>query len=305
MTLCPLCKRPRGLHYAQARDIEYVTSDRTFDFYRCQDCDVLFISPMLSDKLNEIYPKNYYSFSNTKRSSAAMVKEWLDRRAFRAQLKEIAGDRLAVLDVGGGTGWLLDIIKACDARVTETSVVDLDADAGDRARAAGHTYWHGPFETFPGGKTFNLITMLNLIEHVADPRAVLQKARDLLAPGGQVLIQTPNFLSLDARLFKDRSWAGYHTPRHFVIFQRSSLEQLCRDCGLSVASFAYTQGAPFWSVSLLEELRRLGLVSITAERPAINHPLTPLLQIASAGFDFARSPFAKLSQMKLVLQRAD
>jgi hypothetical protein len=124
-------------------------------------------------------------------------------------------------------------------------------------------------------------------------------------PGGQLFIKTPNYNSLDARLFRHRSWAGFHTPRHFVLLQRRSLEALALECGLEAASFSYTQGAPFWSVSLLEELRKLGLVKITAERPAVAHPLIPLLQAGSAAFDFLRRPFAPLSQMEMVLKPAE
>jgi hypothetical protein len=47
------------------------------------------------------------------------------------------------------------------------------------------------------------------------------------------------------------------------------------------------------------------LADISAHRPAMFHPLMPLLQIGFAGFDYLRRPFSKLSQMQLVLQRKD
>jgi 2-polyprenyl-3-methyl-5-hydroxy-6-metoxy-1,4-benzoquinol methylase len=305
MANCPICSGASTTHYAQARDIEYHTSDKTFDFYRCAACDVLFISPMLADRLSDIYPANYYSFADDRpRSMAVKVKEWLDRRRFRTLLSSIEGTELSALDVGGGTGWLLDMIRRTDARITSTSVVDIDAKAGAKAKRAGHDYFHGRFEDYDRDTKFDLVLMLNLIEHVADPVAVLSKARSLLKPGGIVLIKTPNFDALDARLFRHRSWAGFHTPRHFVLFRRSSLERLCTQSGFVIDQFTYTQGAPFWSISILEELRRLGWVDVTAARPAIYHPLVPLLQIAAAAFDYARKPFSTLSQMEVVLKKA-
>jgi hypothetical protein len=117
------------------------------------------------------------------------------------------------------------------------------------------------------------------------------------------VIKTPNVDALDARLFRNHSWAGFHTPRHFVLFTRASFTSLAEEVGLSVESFSYTQGAPFWSVSALELLRRRGLVRVTSERPAIYHPLIPALQVAFAAFDMARAPVAKLSQMQLVLRQ--
>jgi 2-polyprenyl-3-methyl-5-hydroxy-6-metoxy-1,4-benzoquinol methylase len=302
---CPLCGKRETRFHAEAHDIEYCTSDESWTWHACDPCGVLFIDPMPVDRLGEIYPSNYYSYGAGKASMVQKIKETLDRRRFRGLLCAIPGKQLSVLDIGGGSGWLLDMVKGADARVTRTTVVDLDAGAAELARAKGHTFVQGRIEDAEFDGTFDFILMLNLIEHVSDPRAMLAKVRRLLKPGGQLFIKTPNYNSLDARLFRHRSWAGFHTPRHFVLFQRRSLEGLARECGLEPVSFSYTQGAPFWSVSLLEELRKLGLVKITAERPAVSHPLIPLLQAGSAAFDFLRRPFAPLSQMEMVLKSAD
>jgi SAM-dependent methyltransferase len=288
--------------HAKARDIEYFISDQDFEFYHCEVCDVLFVSPMLHDQLSVIYPSNYYSFTSSGHGLVQAVKGALDRRQFRSIMRDIPGGSLAVLDVGGGTGWLLDAVKASESRVAITQVVDIDPGAKSAAEAAGHRYFLGPIEEFRSSDRFDLIVMLNLIEHVRRPDLVLAKARDLLSPQGRILIKTPNFDALDARVFRNRSWAGYHTPRHFVLFNRASFARLVAAQGLAVASFSYTQGAPFWSVSVLNELRRWGLIRTSKERPPIYHPLNPLLQAAFAAFDFARQPFSKPSQMFFVLK---
>jgi 2-polyprenyl-3-methyl-5-hydroxy-6-metoxy-1,4-benzoquinol methylase len=297
MPSCPLCKSTKVSFHARAHDIEYCTSDREYDFHHCISCDVLFIDPMLSDRLGEIYPPNYYSFKETKKNAVIAIKEWLDRRALASLTRKIPGKTLSVLDIGGGTGFLLDQVKLADARVNSTAVVDIDEGAREVALANGHAFHLSRFEEFEAqGQSFDLILMLNLVEHVVDPAA-------MLSPHGIIWVKTPNFDSLDARLFRHHSWTGYHTPRHFVIFKRASLERIADQSGLVVTDFSYTQGAPFWSVSLLDLLRRFGLVSISAERPAIYHPLMPLLQAATAFFDFARKPFgARLSQMVVTLK---
>ena len=302
---CPLCRQANVAFHARARDIEYQTLDQWFDFYRCKHCQVLFIEPMLHDRLDQIYPPNYYSFVSAPKTFAARIKERIDQRTFQWALKSVAGDNLSVLDVGGGTGWLLNIIRQADSRVTNTCVIDIDPEAETAARKAGHDYFLGRIEDFPEQKTFDIILMLNLIEHVADPRAVLHKARQLLTPQGRLFIKTPNFDAMDARIFRNHSWGGYHTPRHFVLFCRESFMQLCSDCDLDVVGFSYTQGAPFWSVSVLDWFQRMGLVTVTRNRPAIYHPLMPFLQIAFAALDYFRKPVAKLSQMQFSLQRRE
>ena len=298
---CPLCGR-HGAHYAKAADIEYFSTDETFEYHLCAACDLLYIDPVPSDRLDRIYPANYYSFAEeTRKGVVSRVKEWLDMRAFRTLLTTIPGDELKVLDVGGGTGWLAGLLRDMDPRVTVTQIVDIDAGAQARAERAGHRFFCGRIEDFRSDDRYDAILMLNLIEHVADPVGILRKVGELLAPGGRIYIKTPNFRALDAMLFRHHNWGGYHCPRHFVLFSRPGLAAAAARAGLAVDQFAYTQGAPFWSVSILDLMRRLGLADVSAQRPAIYHPAMPLLQAATAAFDFLRSPFARLSQMTAVL----
>ena len=143
--------------------------------------------------------------------------------------------------------------------------------------------------------------MLNLVEHVADPLAVLQKASELLAPGGIILVKTPNNDSLDARLFRKSYWGGLHCPRHWVIFSEKSFRLLSESTNLRIKQLNYTQGAPFWSFSILATLYRKKQVRVSANRPIIFHWLFAPLSAFFALFDFIRAPFAKTSQMFIVL----
>jgi SAM-dependent methyltransferase len=184
--------------------------------------------------------------------------------------------------------------------VSLTQVVDLDPKASSLAIQAGHRYFCGRIEDFRAEERYDLILMLNLIEHVPNPRGVLREIRKLLSPRGRICIKTPNFRALDARIFRHTNWGGYHCPRHFVLFSRTSVESLIASVDLCVLSFSYTQGAPFWSVSVFDLLRRLGLVEASSARPAIYHPFMPFLQAGAAALDFVRKPFAPLSQMIVV-----
>jgi len=185
-----------------------------------------------------------------------------------------------------------------------TEVIDIDPKPAAQAEAAGHRYFCGRIEEYQSGERFDLVLLLNLIEHVKDPLRVLESVRHLLAPDGRLLVKTPNWDSFDARLFRHRGWAGYHCPRHWVLFTRQSFERLAVRAGLEVHEFRYTQGAPFWAASALNWLRLSGLTRIDRERPVVQHPLFGPLNAVFAAFDFARMPFAKTSQMFFVLGRA-
>ena len=131
--------------------------------------------------------------------------------------------------------------------------------------------------------------MLNLIEHVADPVGVLRKAVDLLAPGGRIYIKTPNFRALDAILFRHRNWGGYHCPRHFVLFSRKGFAAAAARAGLRIEEFAYTQGTPFWSVSVLDQLRRWEFRRRLGAAARDLHPAMPFpAERRRLFFDFAQ-----------------
>jgi 2-polyprenyl-3-methyl-5-hydroxy-6-metoxy-1,4-benzoquinol methylase len=298
---CLACGADGPEPWARASDVEYCTTDDVFDYLRCTACGVLFIHPVPLSRLSEIYPSNYYSFAEAQHSLAARVKDALDARNWRKLLSQLPGKSLSLLDVGGGAGWQLSAVRRLDERIEHTQIVDLDPAAAERARANGHAYHCGRVEEFETEQRFDLILMLNLIEHVQSPSAVLAKMRALLSPSGLLFLKTPNYDAWDARLFKNASWAGYHCPRHWVLFTRESLAALVAQNGLCVRSFGYTQGAPFWAASVLAWLSRRGLSQVTRQRPAVYHPLFGLLSMFFAAFDFARMPFAKTSQMVMTL----
>lgn len=254
------------------------------------------------DRLSQIYPPNYYSFTASEGESLALrIKKLLDDRSFKSLTKRLAGDTLSALDVGGGNGWILNGLKVADPRIKHTAVVDIDPGAEASARASGHEYYLTTIEGLETDRQFDLILMLNLLEHVPNPVAVLKKAWRLLKPGGLIWIKTPNFDSLDARIFKNRSWGGLHTPRHFVLFTKQSLMRHCEANGFKILGCNYTQGAPFWTVSAINELRLLGLAEVSAHRPSLENPLTPFFHLAFAAFDFIRMPFSKTSQVNIYL----
>lgn len=306
---CLACGSMKLEFWSEATDVEYLTTDKKFNFYRCYDCQALSINPVPRHQLAQIYPPNYYSFVPTSSSNFLMswvqkVKQQLDQRLFKKILSRLPYNSLNVLDVGGGTGWELKLIKQADPRVQFTQVVDIDPAAADAATRLGHHYFCGRIEEFYTKKQFDFVLLLNLIEHVENPLAVLQKVHQILSPQGVALVKTPNYHSWDATIFRHQNWGGYHCPRHWVLFTKESFEHIARQAGLEVAGFSYTQGAPFWAISIFSWLVDRGWISITKKRPAPYHPLYSFLSAAFAAFDFLRGPFTKTSQMFFILARS-
>lgn len=301
---CPVCESAELSLWAKAIDAEYcATGDEAFFYYACRDCSTLVLYPVPKDRLNVIYPGNYYSYVQSQHSFASRAKVALDERWFRKMTEDLQGANLSALDIGGGAGWQLNALRSADSRFCITDVVDIDPGAEAQARGNGHSYFIGGIEAYETDRRYDVILMLNLIEHVESPIDILRKAGDLLSPQGRILLKTPNTDSLDARIFRHRDWAGYHCPRHWVLFTKESLERAVRSAGLTPNSITYTQGAPFWAASALGSLARLGLCRISAQRPVAYHPLFGVLTAIFAGFDFARGFFSKTSQMFAVIHK--
>ena len=301
---CPICDSENTTVFAKTQDLEYLSSDNEYTYHECKSCSTIFIDEFPIDKLSEIYPSNYYSFLVQKKNLALRFKEYLDKRLFKKVLSEFNGKPINILDIGGGSGWLLDIIKSVYKNVNITQVVDIDENAKLLSENNGHQFFHGPIQDFSSENRFDLVLMLNLIEHISDPKETLIKIEQMMNPGGIVLLKTPNTESLDARLYRKSYWGGLHCPRHWILFSKKSFSHMVSQTNLVLHKIKYTQGAPFWAWSVLISMKKKGLVKITKERPVMFHPLIPLLHVIFAGFDFLRGAFgAKTSQMFIELKK--
>ncbi|OGJ55157.1 hypothetical protein A3D11_03745 [Candidatus Peribacteria bacterium RIFCSPHIGHO2_02_FULL_49_16] len=302
--ICPVCGAEHSALFMRTRDMEYCTSDHVYEYRRCTTCDSVYLPDPPTDRLAEMYPPNYYSFGGQHhRSWIERIKSRIERRLFRRILRNIPDSSLRVLDIGGGSGWLLSEVRACDRRVTESHIVDIDPNAKPIAENAGHIYHCRTIEEFQSTRQFHFILLLNLLEHVADPVTLLGKLHSLLTSDGLLLIKTPNADTIDARLFGALYWGGLHAPRHFVLFTKKSFLRAVRQSGLVCEKFWYTQGAPQWACSVLGSLALKGWISVSKEHPMYCHPLyTPLLAVF-AFFDFLRRPFSPTTQMMAILKK--
>ena len=99
-----------------------------------------------------------------------------------------------VLDMGCGAGLLTEPLARMGGVVTGIDAAPENITvARDHAAQSGLTidYRKGEIETV-AGEQFNLITCLEVIEHVADPARFVAGLAALLAPGGLLILSTPN-----------------------------------------------------------------------------------------------------------------
>ncbi len=82
-------------------------------------------------------------------------------------------------------------------------------------------------------RRFDAVTMFDVIEHLPDPRAALQRCRRYLANGGHLFITTPDAAAPVARLLGSH-WYYVDLLEHISLFTTANLTRLLRECGFRV-----------------------------------------------------------------------
>jgi SAM-dependent methyltransferase len=158
------------------------------------------------------------------------------------------GDGWRVLDVGCGTGAMLSHLE----RYGEPSGVEADQQAVDLCRARGLTrVQHADPPPLPfddGG--FDLVTALDVLEHVDDDRRLLAEMRRVLRPGGVALVTVPAFPAL----WGPQDVVSHHKRR----YRAAELRGRVLAADLQPARTTYFNTLLFPPIAALRLARRLG-----------------------------------------------
>jgi 2-polyprenyl-3-methyl-5-hydroxy-6-metoxy-1,4-benzoquinol methylase len=153
----------------------------------------------------------------------------LTSERLRASLERLhpapRGRRL--LDIGCGEGQLVDaaLRVGFDARGIDVAEPAIDICRSFGLPCATEDLYSPELDA----ERFDVITLVETIEHVPDPVRMLRRARELLVDGGVVWLTTPNFASLGRRLLGER-WPVL-SPEHLSYFTGASLRETARRAG--------------------------------------------------------------------------
>jgi SAM-dependent methyltransferase len=179
------------------------------------------------------------------------------------------GGDVRFLNVGCYEGAVLDRLKAeTDWTLAGT---ETNPEAARAARARGHTVWKTSAQdaalSLPVDTLFDVIYLGGLFEHLPDPLLVLRRLRQVLAPGGRIVIDTPN---LDSKLLDafGPTWSHWQVPHHRTLIGRRGLRKLARRGAFRIERLrTRTHPLPVVKSIQLNDLGLAAVVPNTAEFP--------------------------------------
>lgn len=201
----------------------------SYDVKRCVDCGTMFVEKLpTAEELAAIYTSDsYYELP------ADSMKRIADENTRRLSLIRKMRPKGTFLDIGCAHGLLLDQAKQAGY---ETHGVEPTLKNAEVARGKGHAVFNGwlsDFVTQCGIRRFDVITCLDVIEHIEDPQPFLQLATSLLADDGLMVVSTPNYSGVIAKLLGAKD--PYMTPpEHITFFTMKGMRNLAARCGLKV-----------------------------------------------------------------------
>ena len=221
---------------------------------QCQQCGYVYANPRWAG--DEIL-QAYTAVTDETYVQERAGRELTFQKHLRAMEKRVGrANGRSLLDVGAYIGVFVETASQAG---WQAYGVEPSEWASSVAQRQGLNVIHGTQDAPElRGKQFDVVTMWDVIEHVADPSGEMAKAYELLAPGGWLVVHTMDISSRIAKLMGPR-WP-WLMDMHIHYFSQKTLRQMLEQNGFEVV----------WSGA---EGRYLRLNYLVSRVEALNRPL--------------------------------
>lgn len=234
----------------------------TLSLRKCARCGFIFADDTELAELTALYEQLDDPEYETTQDTRLLQMQWL-----LAKTRRLRPQARTLLDIGAGAGLLVAEARrgGLDAIGVEPSRSLVEA----APKVNGVEILQGIFpHPALAGRKFDLITVVDVIEHVAKPIELLRHCRESLSPGGLLVVVTPDVSSVLAKVLGRRWW--HFRLAHVGYFNRSSLQRAAESAGL--ASLHWFRAKWFFRVRYLAERTAeylpVGLLNRLARRVA-------------------------------------
>ncbi len=254
---------------------------RDFDYFACTQCEFLFVEPFLAPE--EIYTDDYYEgrgpdpyvrysteFENYRRLDRVLEFDDLARVAQKYLETQPPAGPIKWLDFGCGAGGFLKYLvdkKTFSVRGKDFPIEIVGNDVGAYAerlkKENGFNIVNDSELAAFKDATFDMISMIEVLEHIPMPAEPLKLIARLLKPGGLLILTTGNLGSPIAK--RQGLNYAYNVPEiHISLFNPRSLAFLYAHCGLSPYFVRYHDVVKYKGIKtvLNPTLKRLARIAL-------------------------------------------
>ncbi len=215
-----------------ANDSKFYLEKKGFKYFRCEQCGLVFLEKIPAN-LSDYYGKGYFTgdldldgymdYESEKELTMGTFKKYLD---LITKVNKNAG---SLFEVGCATGCFLDLAKG---RGWSVAGIDISDYATSECKRKGLEVSCSTLEDFSiqEGRQYDVVAMFDVIEHLVDPVAGLEKVKGLLKMGGFVAFSSPDSGSLWAKAWKNK-WHAFVPPQHINLFSIKNVKLLLQKCG--------------------------------------------------------------------------
>ncbi len=221
--VCPLCSSEDIMHYGKTKD--YFFTQEEFSITKCQQCYFVFTNPVPKN-LSAYYNTPEYLSHNTK-NGGIISKVYSFLRFINIKRKynliSLYCKKGNILDIGSGTGELLSYFNK---NGWDTTGIEPNENARKFSKINYNieVYNENKLDDF-GLKSFDVITMWHVLEHVPDLHKRLSQISKIIKDNGTLVFALPNLNSPDSIKYKGY-WSALDVPRHLHHFTQQSFEKL-------------------------------------------------------------------------------
>jgi SAM-dependent methyltransferase len=224
LLVCPACGA------ATAHRFLYAKND--CDIVKCAQCGLGRAETADFDP-ESYYTGDYFSGKRSDGYADYAGAEPVLRREFSGTVDFIRKFRASgrLLDIGCAYGYFLQEAK----RHFDVAGIELAEDAAAHCRHAGLNVLTGVADETSLARLglFDVIVLLDVIEHLPSPRETLERCAAHLDPGGIIVITTGDFGAPSAKLVGAR-WRLMTPPQHLWFFSQPSIRRMAAALGLAV-----------------------------------------------------------------------
>jgi SAM-dependent methyltransferase len=208
-------------------------SENGYQAVRCRDCGLVYVSPRpalesISRAAQTGLHAGEQELAVTGEYAKTKVALYLRRLAdlYGPGYFHGAGERW--LDVGSGFGELLEALGQASGGTLRARGLEPNETKSASARERGLAVTF--VELSELGERFHFISLLNVFSHLPDPPVTLARLRELLEPGGELLLQTGNFAELE----RSEIPVSLDLPDHLSFANERLLVRLLERAGFAV-----------------------------------------------------------------------